>query len=54
MVETSKINYPLVNDISCIDKNVDFIPISLRIFLRKLFLEKNSDTKIALIGQANI
>ena len=54
MVETSKINYPLVNDISSIDKNVDFIPISLRIFLRKLFLEKNSDTKIASIGQAII
>ena len=35
MVETSKINYPLVNDIRSIDKNVDFISISLRIFLRK-------------------
>ena len=54
MVETSKINYPSVNDINSIDKNVDFIPISLRIFLRKLFLEKNSDTKIASIGQAII
>ena len=54
MVETSKINYPLVNDISSIDKNDGFIPISLRIFLQKLFLEKNSDTKIASIGQAII
>ena len=54
MVETSKMSYPLVNDISSIDENVDFIPISLRIFLRKLFMEKNSDTKVPSIGQAII
>ena len=54
LVETCKINYPLVNDISSIDKNLDFIPISLRIFLRKLFLEKNSDRKIASISQVII
>ena len=40
LVEASKIYYLLVNDISSVDKNLDFIPISLRIFLRKSFLEK--------------
>ena len=54
LVETSKINYPLVNDVSSIDKNLDFIPISLGIFLRKLFLEINSDTKTASVGQVII
>ena len=54
LVETCKINYPLVNDINSVDKSIDFIPISLRIFLRKLFLEKNNDRKIASIGRANI
>ena len=52
LVETSKINYPLADDISSIEQNLDFIPITLRLFLRKLFLAKNSDLRIASIGQA--
>ena len=52
LAETSKINYPLADDISSIEQNLDFIPITLHVFLRKLFLAKNSNLKIASIGQA--
>ena len=42
LVETSKINYPSADDTSSIKQNLDFIPITLRVFLRKLFPAKTA------------
>ena len=42
LAETSKINYPSADDTSSIEQNLDFIPITLRVFLRKLFPAKTA------------
>ena len=42
-------------DIGSVEKNhLEFIPIKLRLFLRKMFTEKSNQTKIASVGQAII
>ena len=51
---TSKDMYPIPEDIASIEKNIDFVPESLRCLLRTIFTEKKADLKIASIGQAII
>lgn len=44
--------YPSSDDIASLEKNSDFVPESLRLFLRTIFSDKKAERKIATIGQA--
>ena len=46
--------YPSSDDIASIDKNVEYLPQSLKLLLQTLFTGKNIDIKLASIGQAII
>ena len=44
--------YPVAEDISDLEQNLAFIPMSLRLLLGNIFSEKKADLKIASVGQA--
>eukprot|EP00794_Sanderia_malayensis_P021141 gene21141-23219_t len=50
--ETSKSHYPPIDDISSVDNNLDFVPCSLQILLKNIFVEEKPNRKVASIGQA--
>ena len=54
MMDTSRDIYPSPEDVGSVEKNLEFIPIPLRLFLRKMFVEKSNQTKIASVGQTII
>ena len=44
--------YPVAEDISDLEQNLAFIPMSMRPLLGNIFSEKKADLKIASVGQA--
>ena len=53
-IDATKLNYPNPSDLMSIETNLNYIPDSLKLLLRTLFIEANADMKIASIGQAVI
>ncbi|CAC5424082.1 unnamed protein product [Mytilus coruscus] len=51
-VETSKEYYPFPTDVASIDRNMQYVPDSLRLLMKTIFVEKDSKLKIASIGHA--
>ena len=51
-ISTTKDAYPIPDEIASIDKNIEFLPQSLRLLLRTIFTEKKAELKIASIGQS--
>ena len=49
MMDTSKGIYPSPEDVGSVEKSLEFIAITLRLFLRKMFVEKSNQTKIASV-----
>ena len=54
MMNTSNDIYPSPEDIGSVEKKFEFVPITLCLFLRKMFVKKSNQTKIASVGQAII
>ncbi|XP_021362244.1 uncharacterized protein LOC110456045 [Mizuhopecten yessoensis] len=52
-MQASKDYYTATEDLSSLDKNIDFVPESLQLLLRTLF-SKDSELRVASIGQALI
>eukprot|EP00794_Sanderia_malayensis_P012469 gene12469-13757_t len=48
--ETSKSHYSPIDDISSVDKNLYFVPCSLQILLKSIFVEEEPNRKVASIG----
>ena len=53
-INTSRENYPLSQDISSIKSNINLLPETLKCFLKELCSGKDTDLKLAAIGQAII
>lgn len=53
-IDTNKSTYPESSNLSSCEENLSFVPESLRLLLRTIFNEKDSELKIASIGQAVI
>lgn len=51
-LDISSYNFPSSDQISSIEKNLEFIPDLLRLFLRILFVGKDVELQIASVGQA--
>jgi hypothetical protein len=51
-IESAKNEYPLVSDIESIEKNLEYLPESLKIFLSSMFSERECLVKLSSIGQA--
>lgn len=51
-ISSSKSEYPCVADIESTESNLNYIPESLKTFLRTLFSESNVDVKVSSIGQS--
>ena len=53
-IESAKNEYPSVSDIESIEKNLEYLPESLKIFLSSMFSERECLVKLSSIGQAII
>jgi hypothetical protein len=51
-IESAKNEYPSVSDIESIEKNLEYLPESLKIFLSSMFSERECLVKLSSIGQA--
>jgi len=51
-MQTCVVNYSLPLDIFSVEKNIQYMPESLRVLLRVVFNEKDAHLKISSIGQA--
>ncbi|XP_060587651.1 uncharacterized protein LOC132743142 [Ruditapes philippinarum] len=51
-IQCDKSFYPSSENVKSLKENLAFLPTSLLVFLNNIFVEKNSDVKIATIGQA--
>ena len=51
-LDVSRYNFPSSDQMSSIEKNLEFIPDLLRLFLRILFVGKAVELQIASVGQA--
>jgi hypothetical protein len=51
-IESAKNEYPSVSDIESIEKNLEYLPESLKIFLSSMFSERRCLVKLSSIGQA--
>lgn len=46
--------YPSPSEISSVDKNLEFVPESLQLFLQDILSEKNTNLKVSSLDQAVI
>ncbi len=53
-MSATKLTYPTSEEIQSINQNLSYVPSGLQLFLKKMFVEKNPERKIASIGQAII
>ena len=44
--------YPSIDNISCVANAIDYIPLSLQLFMKTIFSCKDSDLKLVSIGQS--
>ncbi|XP_060603948.1 uncharacterized protein LOC132756825 [Ruditapes philippinarum] len=51
-IQCDKSFYPSSENVKSLKENLAFVPTSLLVFLNNIFVEKNSEVKIATIGQA--
>jgi hypothetical protein len=51
-IESAKNEYPSVSDIESIEKNLEYLPESLKICLSSMFSERECLVKLSSIGQA--
>eukprot|EP00794_Sanderia_malayensis_P014565 gene14565-16067_t len=53
-MSATKTTYPTSEEIQSVDQNLSYVPSGLQLFLKKIFVEKNPEKKIASIKQAII
>ncbi len=51
-LETNKQTYPSEADMESVGKGIEYLPATLKLFLQELFVGKDTDRKVASIGQA--
>ena len=49
---TPKDTYPSIDNISCDANAIDYIPLSLQLFMKTMYSSKGNDLKLASIGQS--
>ena len=53
-MNATKTTYPTSQEIQSLEQNLSYVPQGLQLFLKKIFVEKNPERKVASIGQAII
>ena len=53
-MNATKTTYPTSEEIQSLEINLSYVPEGLQLFLKKIFVEKNPERKVASIGQAII
>eukprot|EP00794_Sanderia_malayensis_P004456 gene4456-5048_t len=53
-MSATKTMYPTSEEIQSVDQNLSNVPSGLQLFVKKIFVEKNPEKKVASIGQAII